>query len=356
MPLEEGMSQPQSVNMLAQQTQSYAKSVEALLKRPAPAATARDAAKAAPAESNAITETTVAATVTPPASDPPKPQLASAPSAANARAAVSAAPPPVATNLTNTPAAIPAASQTRGVSSSPPTDGLHEKLAKRVKEYPRDVSAQLEYQLLLLLRDQPVPDVSAIASLPGEDREIVSAVIDGLSNFRNTLRADNNTLVSRKIRPLVDLVDRLKAQADLNIPTLALCTRVDGYGRYDAIDPPRFRAGRPESAIVYCEIENFSSVQNAAQRWETDLTQQVVLYAEANDQALMVWSDQPEAIKDESRNRRRDFFVRKRIDLPPTLIIGRYLLKVTIVDKQANRIAEASTPIQVVAGEVAAGK
>jgi hypothetical protein len=225
-----------------------------------------------------------------------------------------------------------------------------------VKDYPRDVSAQLEYQLWRMLCEQPVPDVSPLAPLPGEDREIVSAVIDGLSNFRNTLRADNNTLLSRKIRPLVDLVDRLKAQADLNIPTLALCTLVEGYGRYTAIDPPRFTAGKINSAIVYCEVENFSSVQNAAQRWETDLTQQVVLYAEANDQALMVWSDQPEAIKDESRNRRRDFFVRKRIDLPPTLVIGRYVLKVTIVDKQANRIAEASTPIQLVAGEVVAGK
>jgi hypothetical protein len=35
------------------------------------------------------------------------------------------------------------------------------------------------------------------------------------------------------------------------------------------------------------------------------------------------------------------------IKLPASLTIGRYLLKVTIIDQQANRVAEASVPLVV---------
>ena len=35
--------------------------------------------------------------------------------------------------------------------------------------------------------------------------------------------------------------------------------------------------------------------------------------------------------------------------LPKTLSLGRYLLKVSITDVQANRIAETTLPIEVVA-------
>ena len=45
----------------------------------------------------------------------------------------------------------------------------------------------------------------------------------------------------------------------------------------------------------------------------------------------------------------RDDFPRTLVNFPSTLTVGRYMLKVTIVDRQANRVAEASLPIQVAA-------
>src|SRR4029453_11397434 len=100
----------------------------------------------------------------------------------------------------------------------------------------------LAYQLIVFLRDDPVPQLSAISSLPTEDRELVSAVMDGLLNFRATLRSENNILLSRKVRPLTELAVRLRTQAELSIPSLVLCTKVEGFGRYEPIDPPRFPA------------------------------------------------------------------------------------------------------------------
>jgi hypothetical protein len=97
--------------------------------------------------------------------------------------------------------------------------------------------------------------------------------MDGLSNLRSTLHSDNNMLFSRKIRPVTDLADRLKQQADLTIPTLSLCTKVEGFGRYDPIDPPRLTAQKERQAIIYCELENFASQLNGAKMWQTDVIQ-----------------------------------------------------------------------------------
>jgi hypothetical protein len=237
--------------------------------------------------------------------------------------------------------------QVRAAAPAPVTsDALAEKLSRRVKDYPRDVSAHLEYQLLQFLLDEPTPQLAVLSTLPSEDRELVTAVLDGLTNLRNALRADNNMLLSRKIKPILDLSERLRGQADLTIPTISLCTRVNGYGSYDPIEPARFSAGTEHPAIVYCEVANFASNLNDKQLWETRLNWDMTLYTE---QGMSVWSDKTESINDAARNRRHDFFVRKMITLPGTLTIGRYLLKVSIVDTQSNRVAEATAPIVIAA-------
>ena len=226
------------------------------------------------------------------------------------------------------------------------SDVLEKKLLSRVKEYPRDVAGHLEYQLMQFLKDQPTPDLATLSALPEEDRELIAAVMDGLSNFRSQLRADNNMLLSKKIRPMVDLSARLQSQAELNIPSLTLCTKVDGFGRYDPIDPPRFIASRDTQVIVYCEVANFTSrISGEKNLWQTDLTQDIVLYSEAGQP---VWTDPTSRVQDTSRVRRHDFFVRKLVTLPASLPVGRYLLKVTVTDQQASRVAEASLPLQIV--------
>lgn len=224
------------------------------------------------------------------------------------------------------------------------SDLLAQKFSRRVKDYPRDVSAHLEYQLLQFLLDEPAPQLSVLSTLPAEDRELVTAVLDGLTNFRNALRADSNMLQSQKIKPILALAERLRAQADLTIPTIELCTRVNGFGNYERIEPARFAANADHPVIVYCEIANFTSNLNDRQQWETRLTWDMTLYNEAG---MSVWSDKTESISDAAYNRRHDFFVRKMITLPRSLTIGRYLLKVSIVDTQSNRIAEATAPLVI---------
>lgn len=223
---------------------------------------------------------------------------------------------------------------------------LSDRLAKRVQDYPHDVSAQFDYQVLRFMMDQPVPDLSTIASLPDEDREMLSAVMDGMSMYRNNLRADNNMLMSRKVQPLLDMAGRLRALADLTIPTLALCQEVKGFGNYTPFegDPPRFSAGVAHPVILYAEVQNFLSQLNTSKMWETQLSQDAVLYTE---EGMPVWTDKTRSVTDTARERRQDFFIVQRIDLPATLPMGRYLLKVTIQDQQSHHVAESTQPLVI---------
>lgn len=244
----------------------------------------------------------------------------------------------------------PAAATESGPSVSPSmsadASALQRALAQRIAEDPNDPVAHLEYQLLRYIEGKQVPDLGTLASLPREDQEIVTAILDSLSNFRNNLRADSNLLLSRKVKPLMDLGDRLRAQADLEIPTLLLARRVDGFGVYEPIEH-RFVAGRDRDVIIYCEVANFMSQLTEQQQWETRLTEEVVLYTDTD--GLPILRDKPTVVPDLSRNRRHDFFIVRRLRLPANIPVGRYWLKVTVVDQLASRVAEASIPITFVA-------
>ena len=228
-------------------------------------------------------------------------------------------------------------------------DDLSRKFMQQVKDFPQDAAGQLDWQLMQFLQGEQVPQDQTLAGLSKEDHEVLSAVLDGLANFRNSLRVDPNMLLSDKIRPLLEVTDRLRTQAELTIPTLCLCTDVKGFGVYEPLDPARFEAGKEHRVIVYCEVANFASVLDEQKRWETKLSQEVVLYDEATGQE--VWRDKTPSrpIIDYSRNRRHDFFIVKMLRLPAHLNIGHYLLHVSVIDDQVKRVAENSVPVQVVA-------
>ena len=123
--------------------------------------------------------------------------------------------------------------------------------------------------------------------------------------------------------------------------------RVKRFGVYEPMDPPRFIAGKKDNdAIIYCEVANFASQMTPDKMWETKLKQEAVLYSETG---LAVWSDKSDTVTDLSRNRLHDFFIADKVRIPGNLPVGRYLLKMTVTDLHANRVAEATVPVQVVA-------
>ncbi len=223
------------------------------------------------------------------------------------------------------------------------SDQLLQQLAGKIRDNPRDLSSQLDYQVAQLLRGEQVPQLKSMAGLPAEDREVVTALLDGLSNFRSNVRSDGNQMLSQKIRPLVEMADRLRSQADLALPSAVLCTKVDGFGVYEPMTP-RFGAGKDHRAIIYCEVANFASQMNDKKQWETKLSNEVTLYTETG---MVAMADKSKSIVDLSRNRRHDFFIVKMVKFPATLTVGRYVLKIAVTDQQSNRVAETTIPVQI---------
>jgi hypothetical protein len=151
---------------------------------------------------------------------------------------------------------------------------------------------------------------------------------------------------ARRTKVLTEMVERLRGQAELTIPTLALCSKVSGFGVYEPMTT-RFIAGTDHPVIVYCEVENFLSKLNERQMWETKLSLEVVIYTL---DGVAIWSDGKNPVPpDVSRNRRHDFFVIKHLTLPRTLALGRYVMKVSVVDENARRVAENNLEITLAA-------
>ncbi len=137
----------------------------------------------------------------------------------------------------------------------------------------------------------------------------------------------------------------------LGVDTAILCTKVEGFGRYQTLDTSALLAGRGQRAIVYAEVSGFAHRAMTNERgepgWMVELTQELALYHDADQ--VLAWRRPEQVISDFSRNKRRDFFVVQMVELPSTLSIGAYNLKVTMRDREGGAVAEAIIPLRVVA-------
>lgn len=267
---------------------------------------------------------------------------------------VAVTPPPTTTNppaVTVTPPTGPGESQATPNSPSSPTiqtiptptltTELDSAIKERIARDPRDVPSILDGQLLAYLKDQPTPNVAALSGLPAEDREIISAVMDALVNFKLTMKADPNAMYAAKVKPLADMSERLRTRADLNVPVMTFCSDIRFFGIYDPV--PAMLSSRSDTrTYLYYEVQNFTSRFTTDTRmWETRLTQQLVLY---DASGRVVWQDRVQSLVDNCRSKRNDFFVRSQLRLPP-VAAGRYLLKLTLTDLNVGRVTESTLPV-----------
>ncbi|HRJ50596.1 MAG TPA: hypothetical protein PKU91_08685, partial [Phycisphaerales bacterium] len=156
-------------------------------------------------------------------------------------------------------------------------------------------------------------------------------------------------------RVLSDAADAIHVASSLRITHAGLCRRVESFGRYDPFPTTAFLAGRAHKAIVYVELDRFSSRPPSAgdgpaaqgMAWVVELTQELELIHDADGRRQ--WYRPPQAVLDASMTRRRDFYLVNTIDLPATLTVGAYSLKVVIRDKATGATDERVIPLQVIA-------
>ncbi len=184
------------------------------------------------------------------------------------------------------------------------------------------------------------------AKLSPEDRQ-------ALTDARDRILAHPGAASESLMRTLA----KLAPPAALKIARVELCTKVQGFGRYEPLNTDTFLVNQPIRAIVYVELEGFMTrparstdpidqTLSVSDQVSVELSQSMTLFHDPSGlQAKYIpW----QSIVDTGRNKRRDFYVIQQIELPP-LTIGRYNLKVAIKDATSGSEVEASLPINVVA-------
>jgi hypothetical protein len=174
------------------------------------------------------------------------------------------------------------------------------------------------------------------ASLPADQRAFLRSFLK-LAIASRRAAHDPTLFAEDALAELEDFRAVLSEQADPQITTVHFCRHVYTFGNYDEMDPGSFIAGRSIPAVVYFEIRNFRSELTQENLYKTELaTQFEVLTADG----ISRWSDNDTQVADLCRGLRTDFFLAKRITLPPTLPPGAYVLKVRVEDKLANKMDE----------------
>jgi hypothetical protein len=221
--------------------------------------------------------------------------------------------------------------------------------------------------------DMPLRDLLLIAAttMVTPDRALATEALPGLTDREREILGVWQAFCARVGPRLAEsgdpevLVEEIEAlyralarQPQLVVAQASLCTRVGGFGDYDEFQRNSgghyaFLAHNAQQAVVYVEIEDFTSELNEKGQWVTELSQQLVVISERD--GIPVWREDWQAGVDLSRKQRDDFFIVQVVTLPDRLSVGRYNLKIRIRDDRSGSEAETAIDFEMVADARLAG-
>ncbi len=253
-----------------------------------------------------------------------------------------------------------------GVPDSEITDDAETPVEVNAEQRVAELVSELVGVLTELARTSENPG-SAAAALAGMDSMSVE-LLEGLRDEGvlsetelSTLRAARSVLDSISSSgeiaspdAVADVLARVKDDLDrasgIRVVRALLCTRVDGFGRYEPFESNEFVAGRMQEVIVYVEVDRFGHREltgnDGQPRYEVELSQRLELYHVADD--LNTWNRAADVDRSVSRNKVRDYYLINKITLPSNLGVGRYHLKVVMRDLVDEKVGEIIIPIRMV--------
>ncbi|UCG17450.1 MAG: hypothetical protein JSV19_05355 [Phycisphaerales bacterium] len=212
-----------------------------------------------------------------------------------------------------------------------------ESLRQHVADHPNDVDALWPLVLLLMASGQDFEISELVGEVSSETGDTIATMADVIRRVREAV-AEPGPAADHALEAINALRVRFTRDAELLLPTVALCTRVSTFGVYDEMDPSLLVPYRANRAIVYCEIRNFFSDRMPDDTFRVTLSSRLEILT-ADGQS--VWTHEEPNIEDVSRQRREDFFLAQLVTFPPELGPGDYVLKVMIEDTSAAKAAEA---------------
>jgi hypothetical protein len=177
---------------------------------------------------------------------------------------------------------------------------------------------------------------------PDLDPELGHREADGV---RAVLRAldDSPAESPRRGDEVRSAVLVLEEKAPLEITDLRLCCKVDGFGDFEAFEPPVRKAGQP--VILYCELDGLRFEQTSA-GFRTRVASQFEILPEGGGPAIV--TRQLPASEETCRRRRRDYYIAIKLLLPSPLAPGDYRIRLTTRDLTSDRTATREVTFAIV--------
>ncbi len=193
--------------------------------------------------------------------------------------------------------------------------------------------------------------IEAINGLTDREREIFGKFQYFFANLGHEL-ANNSDSDEAVVAGLTELLASLSTEPQLELHSPMLCTSVSGFGAYKAFGKNTggrysFLAQTRQQAVVYIEVDNFTSELNENSKWVTKLSQQLVIYNDKD--GIPVWRQPWKPVVDVSENKRNDFFVVQVITLTEKLGLGRFQLKISLRDELSKAESEIAIDLEMVA-------
>lgn len=255
---------------------------------------------------------------------------------------------------------------TYGVGQQPSNSySLSDALRQIIVDYRSEVFHYSSYS------DNPLRELLAIAALPLIDPdgvlsqgtiEAINGLTDGerkiFERFQNFFArlgqelANGSDSEEAVVTGITELLASLSTEPQLELHHPMLCTSVSGFGAYKAFGKNTaggyaFLSQTKQQAVVYIEVDNFTSELNENSKWVTKLSQKLVIYNDRD--GLPVWKQDWRPVVDVTENKRKDFFVVQVITLTELLGLGRYQLKISLRDELSGAESETAIELEMVA-------
>lgn len=223
---------------------------------------------------------------------------------------------------------------------------LKSQLAMQAADSSSPLREHLVAAALLMLDGQRRTDPQTIHDLTDREREVLSAYQDFFAKAGESFSSGAG--VDALLKQTQEVAGTLNAAGQLRIADFRLCSRIVNFGLYDEVESYKFPAMRPTPLLTYVEIEGFKSVPGGDGKYVTRVRHELELYTERDGQMVYAWPAAP--AEDICGKVRHDFFLPRQIQLPSNLTMGRYRLKVRIIDEQSQNQAESVVAFSIVAG------
>jgi hypothetical protein len=207
---------------------------------------------------------------------------------------------------------------------------------------------EVNLRLLEVLQRQMADVEVRQDSLSDEEKQYWQHQLDAIALMLNSSDSADSDLtrhstVINTLEHLRKAVERLESIAELQIKNGAFCTEVSGFGQFKAFPTTTFTPG--QRMLVYCEVENYSTVQVqeiSQTEAHTRLRGSYVIY---DQQGRAVQQSEYPIVQDIARKRRRDFYMHFPIQLE-SLAPGSYKLELMVEDLNGNKTASIEPDLE----------